>query len=509
MAMSNYDISEQITEYKDELEEHASDGGLWHAELGNILADLDKPFESVNDWLDVAHRASMLSTIFTAGLQNNKAFRDEFESIETLQWKTLNTPPVDDALQDSLVDKLYIHNPQPGDKISITVGDYSKYVGEKLVERALKDGVTFQFGVSDTNFSRLVLKHVDEDGLDRMAAKAIEASEGLTKRISSIPIMPDYDLIDMDKDKQIAYSQKTKSISERVSSGDIFFTLTKIPSRKDAEIDGQDYDDYVKLFFEMCDQPWDHIDKAHRKLISLLNDTKELRFRNDDGTDLTMELTDSEGKDFTFANSLIAKNVPGSEVFSAPRKDSLNGTIVAKGQFNYFPGKIITNLTLHFKDGHLDSFEADDGAEHFQDFLDRHPGNRYTGEIGIGTNPHLKQHVLNSLLVEKIGGSFHVALGHPYTMTEYMGEAVYLNNGNNETPDHWDVTTMLYGKGGSIEADGEIIMENGRFVDPDLAVLNEGWAAVPVSERPEYWKDFTGYDRSTGKPSFGAPKPAP
>ena len=130
---------------------------------------------------------------------------------------------------------------------------------------------------------------------------------------------------------------------------------------------------------------------------------------------------------------------------------------------------------------------AEKGVEHFTAFIERDPGNRYVGELGIGTNPHLKQHVVNGLLVEKIGGSFHLALGGAYEMTDYMGQPVHVDNGN-RSKDHWDVTTMLHGAGGAIYLDGRQIMENGFFKDRRLGVLNKGWNAVPESQRPEYWR---------------------
>ena len=92
---------------------------------------------------------------------------------------------------------------------------------------------------------------------------------------------------------------------------------------------------------------------------------------------------------------------------------------------------------------------------------------------------------------QKIGGSFHVALGQAYQYKEYMGKAVHLNNGNKSML-HWDITTMLFGKEGTIELDGRKIMEDGKFIDPKYDVLNRGWAALPVEQRPDYWKKCDG-----------------
>ena len=209
-----------------------------------------------------------------------------------------------------------------------------------------------------------------------------------------------------------------------------------------------------------------------------------MRFTNNDGTDITLGI-----KGFTFCNSLAAKNVPGSEVFSGPEREKVNGRIVSQGRFvpPHDPNAIVENLTLEFEQGRLVRWHADKGQKHFEDAIGIDEGAKYIGEIGIGTNPRLRRHVVNGLLVEKIGGSFHIALGNAYTYTNYADEPVIVDNGN-RSQIHWDITTMLYGKQGCMFIDGRKVMENGLFLNPAYDVFNRGWAAVPEADRPAYWK---------------------
>lgn len=69
-----------------------------------------------------------------------------------------------------------------------------------------------------------------------------------------------------------------------------------------------------------------------------------------------------------------------------------------------------------------------------------------------------------------------------------------LNNGNvSASGIHWDITTMLAGKDGTIELDGKVVQRNGVWIDeegnPDeaLSVLNYGWGALPEEERPKWY----------------------
>src|SRR5690606_7334438 len=132
--------------------------------------------------------------------------------------------------------------------------------------------------------------------------------------------------------KDITYRKMIEPVAKRSRTGEVMFTLTYFPTDIDAEIDGIPYDDYLKLFFEMCDQPDSYIEKANEILIQKLEKAETIRLTNNEGTDISMSLIDTDGRHFTFANSQTKKNIPGSEVFSAPRRDSLNGVIVSHGK---------------------------------------------------------------------------------------------------------------------------------------------------------------------------------
>ncbi len=130
---------------------------------------------------------------------------------------------------------------------------------------------------------------------------------------------------------------------------------------------------------------------------------------------------------------------------------------------------------------------AEEGNEEFQKII-KTPGANFFGEIGIGTNPHLRQQFLDGLLVEKVGGSFHMAIGDAYKYTDYNGKPVNLNNGN-ESKVHWDITTMLRGQESEMIVDGETVQKNGQWIDPEISVLNEGWGALSSERQPKRWTE--------------------
>ena len=52
---------------------------------------------------------------------------------------------------------------------------------------------------------------------------------------------------------------------------------------------------------------------------------------------------------------------------------------------------------------------------------------------------------------------------------------------------HWDLTTLLRGRGGKMFIDGELIQDNGDWIGEDYQVLNKGWEAVDEADRPKWW----------------------
>ena len=319
--------------------------------------------------------------------------------------------------------------------------------------------------IADPLFQRRLLHHCDATQVNVLADIATAPHRLCARRISmrTEQVQQPYPDTPVEMDIQQAYNKAVGAYTEMLRTK--FYTVTTLPTPKDAELDQLPYADYIDLFFRMCDVDWAQVDMAHQALIEQLNAGSILGMTNSDGTDVSMNIAG-----FTFCNSLVAKNVPGSEVFSAPHRDSVHGTVVGKGRY-LFNGKLIENITLRFEHGRVVKYSAEIGQDVLTEMIETDDGSHYVGEIGIGTNPVLRTHLVNGLLVEKIGGSFHLALGNCYKFKDYLGTPVNVDNGNTSAI-HEDLTFMLYGKQGRMYLDGQLIMDDGRFLDPRLAVLN-------------------------------------
>jgi aminopeptidase len=155
-------------------------------------------------------------------------------------------------------------------------------------------------------------------------------------------------------------------------------------------------------------------------------------------------------------------NIPDGEVFTAPVRDSVNGTVHYNARTVY-QGTIHDNVRFEFKSGKIVDAKSTN-TKHLNEVLDADDGARYIGEFAIGFNPYITEPMLDILFDEKIAGSFHFTPGQAYAEAD---------NGNKSTI-HWDLVCLqdeAHG-GGEIWFDNNLIRKNGLFVTEDLKPLN-------------------------------------
>lgn len=215
--------------------------------------------------------------------------------------------------------------------------------------------------------------------------------------------------------------------------------------------------EFEDFYFEACLLDYRKMGAAMTGLQKLMEKTDRVRIIAPD-THLEFSIkgipaVKSEGK----------RNIPDGEVYTAPVKDSINGYV----QFNTdsaYHGSVFSRIRLEFKDGRIVRASSQVNDKLFQKILDTDEGSRYMGEFALGVNPYITHPILDILFDEKIGGSFHMAIGNAYE---------HAFNGN-RSANHWDLIQMQDGEhgGGEIWFDDVLIRKDGRFVLPELEALN-------------------------------------
>lgn len=366
---------------------------------------------------------------------------------------------------------------QPGQKVLLWYDEPGEQLVAALYEKCLEKGAEVQIFRRDYEADALLLPDLDEEAINRL----FDEEEVLMDWAENVlivrnPANPEV-MTTVPVEQQTHYQNRYAQVHSRRSDGSLKWTLFLWPTEYEAAQEGLDYATYFAEVMEGCDQPWEQIKAAQTILKEKLDRGTRLEFfanENDPDPNRRTHVSMSI-EEMTFCNSTVDFNYPGSEVFSAPVRDSVNGQIFAAGAYEY-AGSVMEDMLFIIEDGKIVEARARVGDDKLQEILSMGEGARYFGEVAMGTNGGLTRRYFNPLLKEKVGGSFHMAIGHCYDMASYGGDEVRVNNGNTEdkTPVHWDVTILMHENqgGGKVVLDGEVIQENGIFVDPALAILN-------------------------------------
>ena len=263
-------------------------------------------------------------------------------------------------------------------------------------------------------------------------------------------------LANIDPKKQQVQAQARQELMQtymkRAASGDLKWTLTQYPCpayAQDADMSLSEYQDFVhSATYTDQDDPvseWERIHDEQQVVVDWLNGKKEVTLKSPN-VDLTLSV---EGR--TFINSDGTKNMPSGEVFTGPVEDSANGWV----EYTYpaiEKGKEVSGIRLEFKDGKVVNASAKKNEEFLLAMLDSDDGARYLGEFAIGTNYGIQKFTKSILYDEKIGGSFHMALGAGYPET----------GSKNVSSIHWDMICDIR-EDSEIHIDGELFYKDGKF----------------------------------------------
>ncbi len=343
-----------------------------------------------------------------------------------------------------------------GENVLIDLYDTPSEMGVAMI-RAVREagGVPF-LNLNDARLVREVYRKATEP---QIAAQADVLLHQMKKMQAYIAVRGSHNITetsDVPADKMALVSRLLRPvINHRV--GKTKWCVLRWPTPAMAQQAGMSTEAFEDFFFRVS-----LLD--YRKFIPGMKALKSLMDRAD-----LVEIT-GPGTDLRFSiNGLKAiscggqYNIPDGEVFTAPVKKSVEGTITYNAP-SIYQGIGFDSIKLTFKKGKIVEATSNNSAA-LNKILDGDEGARYIGEFALGFNPEIRHPMRDILFDEKIAGSFHFTPGQAY-------EGV-ADNGNRSQV-HWDMVCIQrsdYG-GGEIKFDGKLIRKNGVFVAKGLESLN-------------------------------------
>lgn len=234
------------------------------------------------------------------------------------------------------------------------------------------------------------------------------------------------------------------------------WVVLRYPNASMAQLSNMSEEAFEDFYYNVCNLDYSKMGKAMESLVDYMNRTDKVKIVGP-GTDLTFSI-----KDIPAIPCAGNMNIPDGEVFTAPVRNSINGTLSYNAP-SVYQGFVYENIKLTFKDGKIIEAMAND-SERINKVFDQDEGARYIGEFAIGVNPYITKPMKDILFDEKIMGSFHFTPGNCYDEAP---------NGNVSAV-HWDLVCIQTKEngGGEMYFDDVLIRKDGLFVVDELKCLN-------------------------------------
>lgn len=357
-------------------------------------------------------------------------------------------------LADLLVD--YSCDIQNGDKILITYeGECCKNLVRQIVKNVYKRGGMPYVEIKDSAVTREILLGCSEEQIEFMNDYQLTQMKGMQAYIAIRAGNNTAELSDVPSEKLNMYSKLTRPVLDyRVNKTK--WVVLRYPNSSMAQLANSSLEAFEDFYFNVCTLDYKKMSKAMDSLVGLMNKTDKVRIKGP-GTDLKFSI-----KDIPAIKCDGERNIPDGEVYTAPVRESMNGTI-SYNTPSEEQGFTFENIVFKIKDGKIVKASSNND-ERINQLLDTDEGARYFGEFALGVNPYILDPMKDTLFDEKISGSFHLTPGMAY-------EDAF--NGN-ESSVHWDLVMIQrpeYG-GGEIYFDDVLIRKDGLFVIPELECLN-------------------------------------
>ncbi len=366
-------------------------------------------------------------------------------------------------MQDSRIEKLakvlvgYSTDLKKGEKILIEAHGIDSALVKAIVKEVYAAGGYPFVNIVDASVQRALISGGDEKmfelwrNYDAYRMEDMDAYIGIRGGDNS------YELSDVPPDRMQKYqSVYSHAVHHEIRVKKTKWVVLRYPNPSMAQLAGKSTEAFEDFYFDVCTLDYSKMDRAMDSLKALMERTDKVRIVSP-GTDLSFSI---KGMPAVKCSGL--RNIPDGEIYTAPVKDSVNGTIAYNAP-SIENGLKHENVTLKFKDGKI--IEASSNfTRQLNEVLNTDEGARYVGEFALGVNPYVSEAIGDILFDEKISGSIHFTPGCCYD-DAYNG---------NISAIHWDlvlVQTAAFG-GGEIYFDGRLVRKDGLFVLDELKNLN-------------------------------------
>ena len=346
---------------------------------------------------------------------------------------------------------------QPGENILIEMFDNAEPLAQALVEEVYQAGGVPFLSLKNNRLQRKLLSCASQEQLQSIAEWESARMKSMQAYIGVRASDNISELSDVPAAKLKLYQQYWfKPVHSEIRVNHTKWCVLRWPNPSMAQLAGLSSEAFEDFYYNVCNLDYAHMDRSMSPLVELMEKTDKVRIIGPD-TDLSFSI-----KEIPVVKCSGLRNIPDGEVYTAPVRDSVNGTLAYNAPTIY-QGTTFENVRLTFENGRIVHATANLN-DRINEIFNTDEGARYIGEFALGVNPYITRPMKDILFDEKIQGSFHFTPGNAYEEAD---------NGNRSAI-HWDLVCIQspdWG-GGEIWFDGKLIRKDGRFVVPELLGLN-------------------------------------
>jgi aminopeptidase len=374
---------------------------------------------------------------------------------------------MNDPRVDRMANVLVHHSAriQPGDRVLLEAEPPAEPLVRALFREILLAGghphllVSLAGQTTMTGVDDVFLEHAKDEQLDFPATFYSLVYEQFESRIRIHSVSNSKLLMGCDKGKLSRREKATGAVTavqfKRGADDSFKWVTTLYPTQAYAQDTGMSLDEFERFAFSAChvQDPeedslayWAGLKSQQQDIVDALagHDLVEVK-----GPTVDLKLSI---KDRVFKNAAGLNNMPDGEVYTGPVEDSIEGRVA----FSYpavYRGNEVEGAELTFSQGRVVEAKAARNLAFLQAMLDTDEGARNVGEFAVGLNYGVQNFTKNILFDEKIGGTFHMALGAGYPETGSKSKSAI----------HWDMICDM-SHDSEIRVDGEVFYKDGKFV---------------------------------------------
>ena len=366
-------------------------------------------------------------------------------------------------MRDPRIDKLaktlvcFSTDVRGGDNVLIQATDANPELVKALVAEVYRAGGQPFVWLRDAGIERALLLNCTAEQLDLRARADAALMERMQVYIGVTGVVNRAEQSDVPAEKQnLCAARYTQIVHGQLRVPKTRWVVLRDATPAMAQMAEMSTEAFEDFYFDVCTMDYSRMEAAMAPLKALMERTDRVRILGP-GTDLSFSI-----RGLPAVPCAGRVNIPDGEIFTAPVRESVNGTIAYNTPSTH-AGFSFEGMRLTFRDGRIVGVQCNDAAR-AERIFDQDEGARYVGEFALGVNPYITRPMNNTLFDEKIMGSFHFTPGACYDECD---------NGNRSAL-HWDlvcIQTPEYG-GGEIWFDDVLVRRDGRFVLPELRALD-------------------------------------